>query len=326
MVPGQELGRTAGLPVPGDVAPPLLGRVGGLVLVQGRDVVEHEATTLAVLQDAAFAPDALGDQDPLDAGGPHHPRGMELEELHVDELRSGVVGQSVAVAGVLPGVAGDLVRLADAPGGHDHRAGPEDGEAPSLPVVAQGARHPVAILQEGGDGDLHVDVQALVDAMVLEGADHLQAGTVPHVGQPRVGVAAEVPLQDLPVGGPVHEGAPRLQLPDPVRRLPGVELRHPPVVEVSAASHGVGEVDPPVVALVDVGQGGSDAALRHHRMRLAQQRLADQPDPGVLGGLDGGPEARPSRADDQHVVLHRPVLGHQKILQSVQTPMESIRT
>ena len=45
---------------------------------------------------------------------------MELHEFHVDELRARVVGQRVAVAGVFPTVAGDLVGPADAARGqHD---------------------------------------------------------------------------------------------------------------------------------------------------------------------------------------------------------------
>jgi hypothetical protein len=40
----------------------------------------------------------------------------------------------------------------------------------------------------------------LVDAVVLQRADHLQPGAVAHVGQPRVAVAAEVALQDAAVG------------------------------------------------------------------------------------------------------------------------------
>ncbi len=45
------------------------------------------------------------------------------------------------------------------------------------------------------------------------------------------------------------------------------------------------------------------AALGHHRVRLAEQRLADQPDIGTGRlGFDGGAEPCPTRTDDEDVV------------------------
>ena len=85
------------------------------------------------------------------------------------------------------------------------------------------------------------------DDLLLQGADQLQAGAVADVGQPRVLVAAEVALADLAVLRAVEQRAVGLQLPDPVRRLLGVQLGHPPVVEELAAAHGVAEVHLPVV-------------------------------------------------------------------------------
>ena len=93
-----------------------------------------------------------------------------------------------------------------------------------------------------------------------------------------IAVAAEVALQDAAVVRAVEERAPGLQLAHAVGRLLGVQLGHAPVVEVLAAAHRVGEVDLPAVALVDVGQRRGDAALGHHGVRLAEQRLADQAD------------------------------------------------
>ena len=145
-------------------------------------------------------------------------------------------------------------------------------------------------------GAFHVDVDALVDAVVLQGADHLQAGAVADVGQPRVAVAAEVALQDAAVLGAVEDGPPGFQLADARRRFLGVQLGHAPVVDVLAAAHGVGEMDLPVVAFVDVGQRRRDAALGHDGVGLAQQRLADQADRDARRrSLDGGPQARRRR-------------------------------
>src|SRR4030067_934976 len=58
-------------------------------------------------------------------------------------------------------------------------------------------------------------------------------------------------------------------------------------------------------------EGGAAAALRHHRMRLAEQRLADEGGARPLGGgLNGGTQPGASRPDDDHVELVRFVLTH----------------
>src|SRR5262249_48985860 len=126
VVAGQQLGGAVGVPVALAVAPALLGVLRRLVAVRLRGVAVPSILALAVEQDAALAADALGDQDALDAGRPDHPCRVELDELHVLKFGPGVVGQRVAVAGALPAVAGDLVGLADAAGGHHDGPGPED--------------------------------------------------------------------------------------------------------------------------------------------------------------------------------------------------------
>ena len=167
---------------------------------------------------------------------------------------------------------------------------------------------------------LHVDGDAAVDAGVLQRADHLQAGAVADVGEARVLVAAEVPLEDAAVVGAVEQGAPALQLADALGGFLGVQLGHPPVVQVLAAAHGVGEVDPPVVAVVDVGQRRGDAALGHDRVGLAEQRLADEPDLDAASA-DASMAARspappaPITSTSYAIVLGR---RHQTILQQDQ--------
>jgi hypothetical protein len=67
---------------------------------------------------------------------------MELDELHVDQLGAGIVGERVAVARVLPRVGRDAVRAADPAGRQDDRLRTEQPEAAPLAVVAEGARQP----------------------------------------------------------------------------------------------------------------------------------------------------------------------------------------
>ena len=77
------------------------------------------------MQDAAFAAHAFGDEDAAHARRPDHAGRMELDELHVHQLGAGVVGERVAVAGVFPAVARDLVGAADAAGRQHDRLGRE---------------------------------------------------------------------------------------------------------------------------------------------------------------------------------------------------------
>ena len=140
--------------------------------------------------------------------------------------------------------------------------------------------------------------------MLLQRADHLEPGAVADVREPRVLVTPEVALQDAPVGGAVEERAPRLELLDAIGRLHRVELRHAPLIEVPPALHRVAEVDLPVVLRLHVAERRGHAAFGHDRVRLAEQRLADQAHARPFGArLDRGPQPGAARPDDQYVVL-----------------------
>jgi len=105
-----------------------------------------------------------------------------------------------------------------------------------------------------------------------------------------------------------------------------VQLSHPPVVHVLTAAHRVREMHFPVVAVVGVGERRGDAAFRHDRVRLAEQRLAYQAHRDTSRSrLDRRTQAGAAGADDQNVVLVGLVLGHQTILKSVQMPIEQSR-
>jgi hypothetical protein len=243
---------------------------------------------------------------------------VELDELHVDQLRAGVVPERVAVAGALPGVRGDLPRLSGAAGGHHDRTSAEGDEASVGPPVREGAADTVAVLEQAGDDVLHVDLDAAVNRLVLEGPDQLEPGAVTHMDEPAIRVPSERALGHLAVRCPVENGAPALELLDALGRLPCMELRHPPVVQVLPSEHGVLEVHLPVVLRGNVPERGGDSALRHHGVRLAEQRLADHGGArAVLGGRDRGAQARAAGADPEHVVVvpfdvHHTILGSWK--------------
>jgi hypothetical protein len=178
---------------------------------------------------------------------------------------------------------------------------------PDSPVRVR-TRDPVAgdpaLGEQTEDRALHEDVDAQRNRTVLQGADHLQAGAVTDVSEAGETVAAEVALQDAPIGGAVERRAPLLELHDAVGRLLGVQLSHAPVVEHLAAAHGVAEVHAPVVLFPHVAHGGSHAALGHDGVGLAEQALAhDGGASPALVCLDRGTQAGTAGPDHDDVVL-----------------------
>ncbi len=222
----------------------------------------------------------------------------------------------MTVAGVLPGVRRHLEGLADAAGGHHHRRRLEQDETAAFAPVPERPGDGRAVVEEFGDGAFgeHLDSRLVVaefgvilllqrDDLLLHGADQLQAGSVADMGQPRVGVPAEVALADPAVFGAVEQRAVGLQFPNPIRRLSGVQFSHPPVVQELPAPHRVAEMGLPGVLRIGVGHRSRAAALGHHRMRLAEKRFAHNRDPqAALTCLDDRTQPRAAGTDHDHVV------------------------
>src|SRR5207249_11782332 len=145
-------------------------------------------------------------------------------------------GERVAIAGVFPGVRGDLPGLADTSGGQDSSLRLEYEDVAAFQAIGHGTRDALAVLQQARDRALHKHVDPLVHGVLLERAYHLQARAVADMGKPSVAMAAEVTLQDATVLRAVEERAPTLQFVNPVRRLLRVQLRHTPVVQHLAAA------------------------------------------------------------------------------------------
>ena len=177
---------------------------------------------------------------------------MELDELHVDQVSTGPHRHGVAIGSVLPRVRRDFPTTTDATGRQHNGLGAEDDEAAAFALVTETAGDAFAVFQQPANCAFHMHVEALMHAFVLQRADHLQARAVTDMGQPRVGVSAEIALQHPAVLGPIEHRAPLFQFADAVRRLLRVKLRHPPLVQKLSAFHRVAEVDFPVIARVDV--------------------------------------------------------------------------
>ena len=137
--------------------------LGKLALVVLRHIlrVEHEPVAVFVLEDAALAADPLGDQQAADSRWPDHSGRMELDHFEVHQLRAGVIGHHQAVAGGLPGVRGDFVHPAPAAGRQDHGFGFEDHKPTGFARVAEGPADPVAVFEQLGQRNLHVDIHAV---------------------------------------------------------------------------------------------------------------------------------------------------------------------
>ena len=304
LVTREQVGRAAVVPLVFVPGVRLLLRVGGVGAEELGDVPEHEALTGLVAQRAAVPPDALGDEEATDRRRPDHASRMELGHLHVDEVGARFDRHRDPVAGVLPRVRRDPPRLADAARSEDDGLRAERDELAGLAPVPNRAAHALSVGKQVPQRAFHEDVNVLRDGGVLERADHLETGAVADVREPRVTVAAEVALQDETVLGAVEESAPFLELEHAVRRFLRVQLRHAPVVQELAAAHGVAEVDLPVVLGPDVAERRGDAAFGHDRVRLAEERLADDRRLRAKSvRFDRGTQPRAAGADDDHVVL-----------------------
>ena len=155
---------------------------------------------------------------------------MKLDELHVDQLRAGVIGERMPVAGVFPTVARDLVGLADSAGREHDRFRAKNFESAALAIVAERADDAVAIFQERQNRVLHVHVDALVNAVILQRADHFQTGAIADVRESRIFMAAEISLQNAAVLGAIEDRAPGFEFAHAIGRFLRVQLGHAPLL------------------------------------------------------------------------------------------------
>ena len=116
----------------------------------------------------------------------------------------------MAIAGVFPAVARDLEGAPDPTGREDDGFGAEDLETTAFTIVAKGTHHPTISSQQRQDGVLHMDVDALVHAVVLQGADHFQAGAIADVREARIFMTTKISLQNAAVFRPIEDRAPSL--------------------------------------------------------------------------------------------------------------------
>jgi hypothetical protein len=236
---------------------------------------------------------------------------MELHKFHVHQCRTGMVGERVAVARIFPTVAGDLVSPSNSARRQHHGFGAEDVKSAALAIICKRACDATAVLQQRDYRVFHEYVETQMDSMVLKGADHLQTGAVAHMREPRIPMAAEIPLQNSTIAGAIKKRAPGLQFTHARWSLLGMQLRHSPVIQVLTAAHGVGKVNTPAVPVVHISHCRGYATLGHDGVCFAEKRFRN--DRGLHTGgrdLDGSPQTGSPGSNDQNVMLMRDVLAH----------------
>ena len=239
VVARQQFRWTPRVLVPNNIAPALFFRIRSLSLVEVRYVVEHEALALIILQYAAFTTHAFSDQNSRHAQRPDHPSRMELDELHIHQLGARTVGQRLPVARVFPAVRRDLERPANTASSNHHRLRVPYHEVAAFAVVSERPAHTPGVHHQGQHRAFHVDFHALVDAVVLQRANHFQASAVADVRQTRITMAAEVALQNAAFLGTVEQRSPGFKLAHPLWRLFRVKFSHTAVIEILTATHRV---------------------------------------------------------------------------------------
>ena len=201
--------------------------------------------------------------------------------------------------------------------------------ATAFAVIAKHAGNAPTSGEQRNHRHLHEHFHALVNAVILQCANQLKAGSVTNVRQARIAVSTEVALQDLAFLGAVKDGAPGFEFQYARGRLLGMVFNHDGVVQVLAAAHGVCEVDFPVVAVIDIAHGRSHATLSHHGVRFTKQGLANHANLDARSRcLDRCAQTCAAGADDKHVMFMHDVLISEthKILKSVQVPFAHKRT
>src|SRR5262249_9122283 len=186
VVPRQQLGRPPSVLVALRVTPTFFFAVSGLRPVVIGNITEHEALTFPITQHASIAADAFGHQNSLNAWRPDHAGRMELHELHIDQIGARIIRERLPIAGVLPAIARDLECAAHASGTENHRLGFEQMKTAPLAVIGKDADHSAIVLEQGHNRVLHEYIDALMDTVILERANHLEASTIAYVCQARI--------------------------------------------------------------------------------------------------------------------------------------------
>src|SRR5215831_1590459 len=107
-----------------------------------------------------------------------------------------MVSEGVTVSCVFPTVAVNLIGASHATGRQHDCPRLKEYKSPAFAGIAEGTGDTTVILDDTEDRGLHVNFDSLMDTVILEGPDHLEASAIPNVSQSRETMTAEVALQD----------------------------------------------------------------------------------------------------------------------------------
>ena len=79
-----------------------------------------------------------------------------------------------------------------------------------LAFIREAADDTVAVFKQGYNRDLHIDLDSLMDSVILESSDKLEARAIADVSKARITMPAKISLQYLAVFCPVEDGSPGL--------------------------------------------------------------------------------------------------------------------
>src|SRR4030088_2325942 len=114
----------------------------------------------------------------------------------------------MSIPGIFPAVARDFVSAPNSTSREDDCFCAKNSEAAALALVTKRANDAVTIFQQGKNGVLHVNLDALVDAVILQRADHFQPGPIADVSEARIFVTAKISLKNAAVRCPIENRAP----------------------------------------------------------------------------------------------------------------------
>src|SRR6266487_1663523 len=119
---------------------------------------------------------------------------------------------------------------------------------------------------------------SLVNAIILQSANHFQSCTIADMCEPRIFMTTKISLKNFSIFGSVKQCPPRLQFFYSVRGFFSMQFRHSPVVDVLSTTHGVSKMYFPVITFVNITQCSRNSSFSHYGVGFPKKRFADQTD------------------------------------------------
>ena len=268
------------------------------------DVLFQEALAAGIDQVSAFTAGGFRDED----AGVWEACGVELDELHVLQRRTGAVGQRHSVAGADGAIGGEGEDSTAAAGGEDDGLGRDEMELACADFKGNDTPGFAIVDDYGGDEPFVVTLDGgVLEGGLKKGVQHVEARLIGGEDGALDTHAAEGANGDVAVRVAAPGAAPVLHLDDLGGGVLNEELDGILVGEVVRAADGVGGVQFKVVVIT---KDGGCAAFGGDGVTADGVDLGYDGDvEGLAGGIggvgrfNGGSEAGCATADNQDVVL-----------------------